>query len=56
MNYILKNFGVLLIIIGVVVLAMYMLNPPVGNLLLVIAGLLMVGGIIVHIVLNRIVE
>lgn len=56
MNHFLKNFGVLLIILGVVVLGFYTLNTPVANTLLVLAGLLMVGGIAAHIILNRIIE
>lgn len=56
MNQFLKNFGILLIILGVIVLGFYTLNTPVGNALLVLAGLLMVGGIAAHIILNRIIE
>ncbi len=56
MNQFLKNFGVLLIMLGVLVLGYYMLRMPVGNMLLALAGLLMVGGIAAHIILNRIIE
>lgn len=56
MNQILKNFGILLIVLGVVVLVIYTINPPVGNVLLILAGLLMVGGIAAHVILNKIIQ
>ncbi len=56
MNQFLKNFGIIMIIIGVAVLAFYTLNTPVSNTPLVLAGLLMVGGVAAHIILNRVVE
>ncbi|MCU4166070.1 hypothetical protein [Carboxylicivirga caseinilyticus] len=56
MNQILKNFGILLILLGVVILLVYMMNTPVGNGLLVLSGFLMVGGIVAHVILNRIIE
>lgn len=56
MNTFLKNFGILLIILGVVILGVYTINTPVSNLPLVFSGLLMIGGIAVHVVINRIMD
>ncbi|WP_430812138.1 MULTISPECIES: hypothetical protein [unclassified Carboxylicivirga] len=56
MNTFLKNFGILLIIAGVVVLAVYAMNPIVSNTPLALAALLLIGGIAVHIILNRVLE
>ncbi|MCG8578335.1 MAG: hypothetical protein MI866_00360 [Bacteroidales bacterium] len=55
MNTFLKNFGIILILVGVVVLGLYSMNPSTSNTPLAIAALLMVGGIAVHVILNRIV-
>jgi multisubunit Na+/H+ antiporter MnhG subunit len=56
MNTFLKNFGIILIIIGVIVLGLYSLNPPTSNTPLAMAALLMVGGIAVHVIFNRIID
>lgn len=56
MNQFLKNFGIILIILGVAVLAFYTINTPVSNVPLIFAGFLMVGGTAAHIILNRIID
>ncbi|WP_185969047.1 hypothetical protein [Carboxylicivirga sp. M1479] len=56
MNTFLKNFGIILILLGVIVLAFYMANTPPSNTPLVMAALLFVGGTGAHIVLNRIID
>ena len=56
MNIFLKNFGILLIILGVVILGVYTFNTPVSNVPLAFSGLLMVGGIAVHVIINRIMD
>ncbi len=56
MNVFLKNFGIILIILGVGILAFYTVSNPVSNTPLVFAGLLMIGGIAAHIILNKIIN
>jgi len=56
MNTFLKNFGIILILVGVVVLGFYSMNTPTSNTPLALAALLLVGGIGVHIILNRIID
>jgi len=56
MNVFLKNFGIILIILGVVVLGFYSLEPSTSNAPLIFAAGLMIGGIAVHVILNRIIE
>ncbi|WP_439181500.1 hypothetical protein [Carboxylicivirga taeanensis] len=56
MNAFLKNFGIILILLGVAVLAFYMMNTPASNTPLVFAAVLLVGGLIVHIGMNRIID
>lgn len=56
MNTFLKNFGIILIILGAVVLSVYSTNPTASNTPLVFAALLMVGGTALHVILNRIID
>jgi len=56
MNQFLKNFGIILIVLGVGVLAFYTINNPVSNTPLVFAGILMIGGIAAHVILNKIIS
>lgn len=56
MNTFMKNFGIILIILGVLVLAYYAMENPVSNATLIVAGILMIGGIAGHIIFNRIFD
>ncbi len=56
MNQFLKNLGILVVILGAALLGYYMSVAQHGNGILVAAGVLMVGGIALHIILNRIFE
>jgi len=56
MNELIKYFGVILVIIGAGVLGYYAANHITSNAPLVTSLLLMVGGMIVHIVLNRFMD
>jgi membrane protein YdbS with pleckstrin-like domain len=56
MNELIKYFGVILVIIGAGVLGYYAANHITSNSPLVAALLLMVGGMVVHIVLNRVLD
>ena len=56
MNDILKNFGIILIIIGVGILGYYAANHITSNTPLITAFILMVGGMVLHIVLNRVLD
>jgi multisubunit Na+/H+ antiporter MnhG subunit len=56
MNTFLKNFGIILIVLGVAVLSFYVMNNPTSNAPLAFAALLLIGGLSVHIILNRIID
>ncbi|WP_291861159.1 hypothetical protein [Marinilabilia sp.] len=56
MKYLLKNLGILMIIAAVVILSIYALNDYIDNAYLFVSLLLLVGGIIAHIILNKKVE
>ncbi|MBR8536750.1 hypothetical protein KDU71_14330 [Carboxylicivirga sediminis] len=56
MNAFLKNFGIILIVLGVVVLAFYAINTPPSNTPLVFAALLLIGGAALYVILNRIID
>lgn len=56
MNEFLKYLGVLLILIGVGVLGWYSYQNPTENAMLIAATLLLVGGLALHIILNRILD
>ncbi len=56
MKDLLKYLGVLLILIGVVILGIYAFQSMINNVLLVVAGLFLVGGVAAYIVFNRIYD
>lgn len=56
MNAIIKYSGVLLVFIGVVILGVYSAHPTVSNTPLVSSLLLMIGGMIIYIVLNKLFD
>jgi hypothetical protein len=56
MKELLKYLGLFLILTGVVVLGIYAFASMVSNLLLIIAGLLLVGGVALYILFNRIFD
>jgi len=56
MNVFLKNFGIILIILGVIVLAFYSVNTPSSNAPLTFAAILLIGGAALHVILNKIIE
>jgi len=56
MNAIVKYLGVLLVFIGVIILGVYAANPSVSNTPLVSSLLLMIGGMIIYVVLNKIFD
>jgi len=56
MKELLKYLGVLLILTGVVILSFYAFKGMINNLLLVVAGLLLVGGLLLYIIFNRIYD
>lgn len=56
MKYLLKNLGILMIIAAVVILSIYALNDYIDNVYLIVSLLLILGGIISHIILNKKVE
>ncbi|MDD3194718.1 MAG: hypothetical protein PHU68_02825 [Paludibacter sp.] len=56
MKNFLKYLGPLLLLIGTIVIAFYFFNPSSENTLLMVAGALMVIGLIVHVIINKFVE
>ncbi len=48
--------GPIVLLIGTIILVMYFLNTTPENTMLIVAGALMVTGLIAHIVINRLVE
>ncbi len=56
MNDFLKYAGVVLILLGVVLLGVYAFKNMISNTLLVVSALLLIGGVAIHVILNRIFE
>ncbi|WP_157363793.1 hypothetical protein [Alkaliflexus imshenetskii] len=56
MNEFLKYAGVVLVLLGVVLLGVYAFQNMVSNTLLVVSALLLIGGVAMHVILNRIFE
>ncbi len=56
MNQLLKYLGVFMILIAVVILGLYMYENAVSNTLLIVSGLLLIGGLAVYVILNKITE
>jgi membrane-bound ClpP family serine protease len=56
MKEFLKYLGPIFLLIGTIVIAFYFFNPSSANTLLIISGVLMVLGLIVHVVVNRFVD
>jgi drug/metabolite transporter (DMT)-like permease len=56
MKDLLKYLGVFLVLIGVVILGIYAFQSMINNLLLVVAGLFLVGGLVLYIIFNRIFD
>ncbi len=53
MKDLLKYLGPLVQIVGVILLAVYYVLAPAENTLLAVAGLLVLAGVVVHILLNK---
>ncbi|GAO28209.1 hypothetical protein [Geofilum rubicundum] len=56
MKELLKYLGLFLILAGVVVLGFYAFASMISNLFLIIAALLLVGGLALYILFNRIFD
>lgn len=56
MKELLKYLGVILILTGVVILSFYAFQGLNNNLYLVVAGLFLVGGLLLYILFNRIFD
>jgi len=56
MKDLLKYLGIFLVLIGVVILGIYTFQSMINNLLLVVAGLFLVGGVALYIIFNRIFD
>lgn len=56
MNLFLKNLGILVVILGACLLGYYMSIAHHGNGILIAAGVMMIGGIALHVILNRIFD
>lgn len=53
MKEFIKSLGMLILLIAVGILIYYFANDLINNTYLAIAGLLLLGGIAVHIIVNR---
>lgn len=56
MKMLFKRFGILIVIAGVIILTYSQISKLENNSLLVLSGGLIVGGLILYIILNKIVE
>lgn len=56
MKNFLKYLGPILLLIGTIVIAFYFFNPSSANTLLIVSGVLMVLGLVVHVLVNKFVE
>ncbi len=56
MKDILKNLGVIFIVIGVVILSLAVFRETQSNLKLAISLILIVGGLFAHILLNKYID
>lgn len=56
MKEFLKYLGPIILLIGTVVIAFYFFNPSSENTLLVVSGVLMVLGLIVHVLVNKYID
>jgi len=56
MKLLLRRSGILFVIIGVIILAFSEFREQENNSLLIWSGVLIVGGLIIYIILNNIIE
>ena len=53
MKQLIQNTGLLIFIIGIIVLLMGLLTETENNNMLLISGILLIGGLVVHVILNK---
>ena len=56
MKELLKYLGIIVMLIGVIILAVYNFGNYPGNALLITAGILIVAGAIGHVILNKYIK
>lgn len=56
MKALLKRLGVIFVVIGVIVLAITEFSKTESNTMLLLSGGLIIGGLVVYIIINSIVE
>ncbi len=56
MKALLKRLGIVFVIIGVIVLAISEFSKAESNTMLLLSGGLIVGGLVVYIIINNIIE
>lgn len=56
MKYLLRNSGIILMLLGVVFLILYATQGMVSNTYLVVSALLLIGGAVVYVVMQRIMS
>ena len=57
MKQIVQNIGLLLFLIAIILLAVGLLiSDRVSNSILIVSGALMIGGLFVHVIVNKILE
>lgn len=56
MKQLLKYSGIFLIFLAVILLGIYVFTNPTGNALLVVSAVLLIGGLVGYIVINKIIR
>ncbi len=56
MKTLLKYLGPIILLIGTILLTVYYFTKPAENVLLVVTGVFMVVGLIVHVIVNRFID
>lgn len=56
MKSLLKYLGPIMLLIGTILLSIYFFNNTPENTILIVAGALMVSGLIAHVVINKYVK
>lgn len=56
MNEFIKYIGIVLVFIGVIILGVYAVQNMTSNTYLILAGSLVFGGLVVHVIVNRVID
>jgi hypothetical protein len=56
MKSLLKYLGPIILLIGTILLVIYYFTAPSANTLLVVSGAVLVAGLIIHVIVNKLTE